>query len=432
MAAPSDLEAEAAVLGCCLLSEEATRWAIQWVAPSDFYKPSHARVFEAISHLHRSGGQIDSLTVIDAMRRLGHNGVTASDLIQMMTEVGSPSHIKRYGEIVQGHAFRRAALRATGEAMRRLMEFKGDPDAVVVVEDLQAQLAHIDSPLTIGSPGDLSGREFHAENIENTAPWVIPGLLRVDERCMMVGVEGGGRSMLLRQIAVAAAFGLHPFTLSPLVIEPIRTLLIDLENPRRITWDWTERISRVARLFTGNESGPDNWRLWLRPAGIELAKRHDRIQLEDILRRHRPQVVCIGPLYKTHAGSEGKNYEDVARSLQDVFDDLRTRYQFALIIEHHAPGGTREGREMRPEGSSLWRRWGEMRWTLLPVKNEPPYRTGAAEFPVRAMRRGQYSGDRDPHAWPDAFYWGTGRQLPWQGYWDVRGTAPAAVSEELI
>jgi replicative DNA helicase len=399
-----------------MLSSDAAEWSVETITPSDFYTPSNGHTFAAITTLWHSGGLIDPVTVHAEMVKVGTGDVTTlADLMGLIVDVPAISHVKRYGEIILRLSLARQALYFAANAINDLQEQGNDPAATV--DGLRANLAEIDSPILVRNPGDISAREFLARDLAERTPWAIPGLLRIDHRCMFVGLEGGGRSVLLRQLALCAAYGVHPFTARK--IPPVKTLIVDLENPEGNVQEWINRIHEVCQRVVGNDLGLDRSRLLLRPQGIDLRKRAERAELEDVIRRHEPSLVCVGPLYKAYEPNSRESYEQAARALQDVFDSLRIRYGFALVLEHHAGNAERGVRDMRPEGSSLWRRWGELRWKLLPKADESPYRTEPIDlYPVKAMRRQGFSGDRVQHEWPDAFYWGNSFSLPWQGWYD--------------
>jgi len=75
-----------------------------------------------------------------------------------------------------------------------------------------------------------------------------------------------------------------------------------------------------------------------------------------------------------------------------VLDDLRTRYNFGLVMEHHAPKGQQgQKREMTPFGSSSWLRWPEIGVSLYTDKTDP-----------RIVHVRRFRGDRLSNvAWPD-------------------------------
>jgi hypothetical protein len=54
--------------------------------------------------------------------------------------------------------------------------------------------------------------------------------------------------------------------------------------------------------------------------------------LEREVEAHRPELVVLGPLYKTTIRTRGEDFEQMAEGVQHVLDDLRTRYGFALLM----------------------------------------------------------------------------------------------------
>ena len=51
--------------------------------------------------------------------------------------------------------------------------------------------------------------------VDPPSDWVIPGLLERGDRLIWTGFEGLGKSVVVRQLAVCAAAGVHPFTREP-------------------------------------------------------------------------------------------------------------------------------------------------------------------------------------------------------------------------
>ena len=87
-----------------------------------------------------------------------------------------------------------------------------------------------------------------------------------------------------------------------------------------------------------------------------------------------------------------------------ILDDLRTKYRFGLLLEAHAPKAQGGVRELSPIGSSVWLRWPDLGFKLLPIKGRP-----------LDLERGSFRGDRMQHGWPPEF--ARGKVLPWEGRW---------------
>src|SRR6188508_203507 len=68
---PHDLQAEESLLGAMMLSAGAIADAAGVVTASDFYKPAHGHVYDAVHTLYASGQPADSVTVADELRRAG-------------------------------------------------------------------------------------------------------------------------------------------------------------------------------------------------------------------------------------------------------------------------------------------------------------------------------------------------------------------------
>ena len=230
--------------------------------------------------------------------------------------------------------------------------------------------------------------DFLLETEGDSFEWAIPGLIEKGERVIVVAAEGVGKTMLARQVALLSAAGIHPFSFQPMA--PIKTLTVDLENPDRIIRRTGRSIAmqamshgRVSRL---------NAELLTRPSGMDLLKASDRAILEETLDRVKPELVCIGPLYKAFLDPGGRTSESIALEVAKYLDTIRTVYKCALWIEHHAPLGTSmTSRDLRPFGSAVWSRWPEFGISLQP----DPTALGAYVYDVRHFR-----GARDERQWP--------------------------------
>jgi len=66
---PSSVHTEVAVLGACLLQEEAINDALEALIAEDFSLDSHQRIFRAISDMAETGNHCDTETVINELGR---------------------------------------------------------------------------------------------------------------------------------------------------------------------------------------------------------------------------------------------------------------------------------------------------------------------------------------------------------------------------
>jgi len=230
--------------------------------------------------------------------------------------------------------------------------------------------------------------EFLKEAEKDTYEWVIPDMLEVGERVIVVASEGVGKTMFARQVALCSAAGIHPFTYQRM--PQIRTLTIDLENPERIIRRTSRNIVNAA-MSRGYAKNVDA-HLLIKPSGMDLTKAADRALIEQTIERVKPQLICLGPLYKAFEDNGTRTSEALAVEVAKYLDMIRDVYKCALWLEHHAPlGSTGHTRELRPFGSAVWSRWPEFGLALQP----DPTATEGYVYEVRHFR-----GARDKRPWP--------------------------------
>lgn len=225
---------------------------------------------------------------------------------------------------------------------------------------------------------------INTEAPDDEYDWVIPGLLERQDRVIVVAAEGVGKTMLARQVAIMSAAGLNPFTYESM--EPIRTLTIDLENPERIIRRMSTSIFGSSKRQSRHGGPMDRAHLLIKPAGVDLLKATDRVLIEEAIERTKPDLICLGPLYKSFLDPGTKTSEAIAVEVARYLDYIRTTYNCAMWMEHHAPLGGSGGRELRPFGSAVWSRWPEFGLTLEPdLTADSPH----------VYKVGNFRGDRD-------------------------------------
>jgi 5S rRNA maturation endonuclease (ribonuclease M5) len=236
--------------------------------------------------------------------------------------------------------------------------------------------------------------EFIKEEIDESYQWVIPGVIEKQERVIVVAAEGVGKTMLARQVAICCAAGIHPFTYQRM--PRVRTLTVDLENPERIIKRTSSKImaAAIGRGFVDDVDA----HLLIKPDGLDLCSKEDRAMLEAHIERVKPELICMGPLYKSFIDSGTRTSEALAIEVARYLDQIRDVYGCALWLEHHAPLGSMGSRDLRPFGSSVWSRWPEFGLALQP---DPTALEGFV-YEVRHFR-----GARDVREWPTKMKRGT-------------------------
>jgi replicative DNA helicase len=132
---PHNLDAEESLLGAMLLSRDAIVAATEvGLSASDFYKPAHAHVFDAVTTLYASGQPADPITVADTLTRAGVLEQVGGPAILLSLQAGTPatSNAARYARIIHEHALLRRLIGVAGEIAEMAYDL---PDDVVEAVD---------------------------------------------------------------------------------------------------------------------------------------------------------------------------------------------------------------------------------------------------------------------------------------------------------
>jgi len=233
----------------------------------------------------------------------------------------------------------------------------------------------------------VSWPDFIGEVANDAYDWLIEGMLERGERMMVVAAEGAGKTTLARQVAILAGAGIHPFAYNE--IEPIRTLFVDLENPEKIIRRQSRKILEAINYHYPKRS--INSHLFTKPNGLNIFNETDRRLLEQQIETVQPDLLALGPIYKSFIDPGGKTSTALVTEAAMYFDHLRVTYDIALWLEHHAPlGNALTGRDLRPADSAVWMRWPEFGFALaLDPTSE-----------IREYEFKQWRGPRDSRTWP--------------------------------
>ncbi|MER5503118.1 AAA family ATPase [Streptomyces sp. NPDC002561] len=409
--------AERAVLGALMMpgADDPFREIVETIEEPDLREVRHRTIYAAICSVKVRATRetpCDPITVAAELQRRGELGKVggAPYLHQLVQEVPTAAHAVAYAAELREAGLLRAVAEAGTRAVSRVMA-GGDAQEIAEasVADMQAArdrgLAAADEP-----PTDLL--DF-IEEADAEPDWVIPGVLARWDRLIVTAGEGGGKSLMLRQLAVRAAAGLHPWKKAR--IRPVKALLVDVENSRDQTRPWLAGMARAA-AEDGAPIERGRMVVDVRPQGLDLNQPADRSWLLRRVEAEQPDLITIGPIYKIATPRSGESAEDSARALMTALEAVRAASNgAALVIEAHAPHGMPGGRrDLRPIGSSLWLRWPEFGFGLAPARE-----MGAED--LRLMDWVPWRGARSEREWPEQFM--QGAAWPWQAV-QYRGDAP--------
>ncbi|GMA23684.1 hypothetical protein GCM10025864_14430 [Luteimicrobium album] len=131
---PQDVAAEQSVLGSMLISKDAIADVVEEIRGTDFYRPAHETIYDAILDLYGRGEPADAITVVAELTKLGELQRVggAPYLHDLISRVPTAANAGYYARIVR----ERAILRRLVQAGTRVVQLGyatdgGDVDEIV-------------------------------------------------------------------------------------------------------------------------------------------------------------------------------------------------------------------------------------------------------------------------------------------------------------
>ena len=140
---PQDLAAEQCVLGAMLLSKDAIADVSETIRDTDFYRPAHEIIFDAITDLYARGEPADAITVAAELTRRGEMARIggAPYLHTLVASVPLAANAGYYAHIVR----EKAILRRLVEAGTKIVQigYAGEGEVDDVVDQAQAEIYQV-------------------------------------------------------------------------------------------------------------------------------------------------------------------------------------------------------------------------------------------------------------------------------------------------
>lgn len=225
---PHDDVAEQSVLGGMLLSKDAIADVVESLRASDFYKPAHETIYEAILSLYGHGSPADAITVADELKKRGELTRVggAAYLHTLIASVPTAANAQYYAEIVKDHAIMRRLIEA-GTKIAQL-GYANETEVDALVDQAQAEIYAVtdgnakEDYVSFSEALEATMREIDANSNRPDGVYGVPtDFLELDE--LTGGLHGGqmiviaarpgvGKSTLALDIARSAAIHHHMAT----------------------------------------------------------------------------------------------------------------------------------------------------------------------------------------------------------------------------
>lgn len=332
----------------------------------------------------------DPMIVLEAVSKMGKPMVDFFTTYVAVGRYGTPTFC---AEKVREAANRRRVTASVTRAYQALTEASTPVEDVVAAlgQDLEVAEANIASGI-----GTIDFEDIMAVP-DDYRPWVIPKMLRTNERLIITGPEGGGKSILISQLALGASMGLNTMSLGIDVHEPLRVLMLDVENDKLQIKANMHKVYPHLRELSGGVKPQIEW---VDVRDIDLSDPVERQKVIRLAKERMPQLMYMGSLYKL--APEGEKVDQAFTVISRTVDRIRAETGTSVLMEAHTGHGLNNDRNgaMRPYGSSMWLRWPEFGMAMIPQRGKP----------VRIKHwRGARSDDR---TWPAGLK--RGNVIPWE------------------
>jgi replicative DNA helicase len=136
---PQNLEAEQSILGSLMLENEAWDQIADSLDASDFYKPSHQKIFECISELHRKNLPVDLITVSNLLQSQGSMEQAGGTdyLVSLVSNTISAANIVSYAKIVREKSLLRRVIHQSSQVIEKAYS-EDFPDVETFIDQAEA------------------------------------------------------------------------------------------------------------------------------------------------------------------------------------------------------------------------------------------------------------------------------------------------------
>ncbi|WP_342779942.1 replicative DNA helicase [Leekyejoonella antrihumi] len=211
---PQDVDAERSVLGGMLLSKDAIADAAEAVDGSDFYRPAHEQIYEAVIELYGRGEPADAITVADELTKRGELQRVGGQayLHELIQSVPTAANAGYYASIVAERAVLRRLVQA-GTRITQMGYAEGAGDVVDIINAAQAEVFGVtagkesEDYVRIGDVIEATADEIDAASGTAGQMTGVPtGFTDLD--ALTNGLHGGQMIVLAARPAVGKALAL--------------------------------------------------------------------------------------------------------------------------------------------------------------------------------------------------------------------------------
>jgi len=130
---PQNIEAEESIISAILIDNNTLLDVIEILAPEDFYRTAHQKIYAAITDLFDTTEPIDLVTLANKLKEKGQLEEigSASYLARLVDTVPSAVNAQHYAKIVHDKASLRRLIEKANAIVKRCFEERGNADNII-------------------------------------------------------------------------------------------------------------------------------------------------------------------------------------------------------------------------------------------------------------------------------------------------------------
>lgn len=318
---PSNIDAEAALLGALLIDHEAVKH-IDGLQADDFYLQKHRWIFTAVMDMHRNGEAVDYVTLVNELDKRSQLEPIGGALYlsQLANAVPSALNIGSYARIVTDARKRRDMLDMVSEMAR--LAYKEDQDLSVTADYVQARLNKLLTEQQHKTWQSFASLAPHLTDITWLWPsWIPRGMLT-----LFGAVAGAGKSMIALDLAKKVMHGLdfptgerNPYPQGAPVIYVDAEVVPQIIRERAMRWQM-DMEKLYLMLPRPNEM-------------VDFSRLEYREMLRSMASNIRPGLIIIDSL--SSITSKGENAIEDVRLILGYLNEVAQAFNCAVVIIHH-------------------------------------------------------------------------------------------------
>ena len=370
---PQDVHAEQSVIGGMLLSKDAIADCVEGLKGSDFYRPAHELIYDAILDLYSRGEPADAITVSDELTKRGDLVRVGGQayLHQLISSVPTAANAGYYAQIVA----ERAVLRRLVDAGTKIVQMgygQGGGDVLDIVNAAQAEIyavadkrggddyavlgdvleATVDEiEAASGKSGEMTGVPTGFTEFDNLTNGLHPGQMIVVAARPAVGKSTWGLDVA-RSAAIKHKMATVLFSLEMSRTEITMRLLsaeasIQLQNMRKGTMrdeDWT----RLARTMAEVSDAP----LFIDDSP-NMSLMEIRAKCRRLKQQHNLRLVIIDYLQLMSSGKRVESRQQEVSEFSRALKLLAKELEVPVIAISQLNRGSEQRTDKRPQMSDL-------------------------------------------------------------------------------